>query len=586
MTMDYIDNTQIKMRPLYQGLMGCSVVATVLGVVAAVLLAVAGYQIRVTDPAQTDLLQKQKEQLQAKPSDQALAEKIRDLDARVRRNELRRQQFIHTGTIYLAGSIVIAAVCFIVARSMLNPAPVVPTVDTCPAEQVQRARQTRLAVTVTLALLGAVGLYAALTTQPKQTAMSSQPQPQSAAESQPTATVDWAEAVAQQWPSFRGPWGDGVCRMPDIPTVWNEKENKGVVWKSEVPLHGFSSPIVWGDRVFLTGATAQEQKLFCYDAKDGKLLWTGQIKPDGTEGREVPEIMEQTGYAANTPAANGNYVCAIFATGDIGCFDRDGKVQWQKALGIPESAYGYAASLAVFEDKVIVQFDQGSEEGLSEILALGLTDGAIVWRTKRPTPNTWTSPTMVKTDKGYQILTSGSPWVIGYEPATGQELWKASCLGSDIAPTQILAAGLVVALQPYDKLYAFRLDNAGGDVTESAKAWEGPGDMPDVASPVSNGELVWTLTVSGGLSCFDLADGKEVYTQSLDLECHASPTLVGDKLYLLGQNGQMIIAQAGRTYEELGRSAIDEECYASPAFAPGRMFLRSTKSLYCIGKVD
>ncbi|MEN6306719.1 MAG: PQQ-binding-like beta-propeller repeat protein [Anaerohalosphaeraceae bacterium] len=578
--MEYIDNSQIKMRPLYQGLMGCSVVATALGVVAAVLLAVAGYQIRVTDPAQAEMLQKMKEQLQTRSSDEALAGQIRDLDALVRRNELRRQQFIHTGTIYLAGSIIVAAVCFIAARSMLKPAPVVPTADTCPAEQIQRARQTRLAVTVTLAVLGAVGLYEALMARPKQA------ESQSAVKPQPAETVDWAEAVAQQWPSFRGPWGDGVCRMPDIPAVWNEKENKGIVWKSEVPLHGFSSPIVWGDRVYLTGATAEEQKLFCYDAKDGKLLWTGQIKPDGTAGREVPEIMEQTGYAANTPATNGNYVCAIFATGDIGCFDKDGKVQWQKALGIPESAYGYAASLAVFEDKVIVQFDQGSEEGLSEILAIHITDGAIVWRTKRPTHNTWTSPTMVKTDKGYQILTSGSPWVMGYDPATGQELWKASCLGSDIAPTQILAAGLVVALQPYDKLYAFRLDNAGGDVTESAKAWEGPGDMPDVASPVSDGKLVWTLTVSGGLSCFDLADGKEVYTQSLDLECHASPALVGDKLYILGQNGQMIIAQAGRTYQEVGRSAIDEECYASPAFAPGRIFLRSTQSLYCIGKVD
>lgn len=580
MTMDYLDNTQIKMRPLYQGLMGCSVVATVLGVVAAVLLAVAGYQIRVTDPAQAALLQTYKEQLQTKPSDQVLAEKIRDLDARVRRNELRRQQFIHTGTIYFAGSIVIAAVCFIAARSMLKPAPVVPTADICPGEQIQRARQTRLAVTVTLALLGALGLYAALMARPKQA------ESQSLVTQQAAATMDWAQAVADQWPSFRGPWGDGVCRMPDIPEAWNEEQNQAIVWKSEVSLPGFSSPIVWDDRVYLTGATETEQKVFCFDANDGKLLWAGRVQPDGTAGREAPHIMEDTGFAANTPVTNGNYVCAIFATGDIGCFDRDGKVQWQKALGIPESAYGYATSLAVFEDKVIVQFDQGSEEGLSEILAFHIADGTLLWRTKRPTPNTWTSPTIVKTDKGYQILTSGSPWVIGYDPATGQELWKASCLGSDIAPTQILAAGLVVALQPYDKLYAFRLDNAGGDVTESAKAWESPGDMPDIASPVSNGELVWTLTVSGGLSCFDLADGKEVYTQSLDLECHASPTLVGDKLYILGRDGQMIIAQAGRTYEELSRSAIHEACYASPAFAPGRMFLRSTQSLYCIGKVE
>jgi outer membrane protein assembly factor BamB len=238
----------------------------------------------------------------------------------------------------------------------------------------------------------------------------------------------------------------------------------------------------------------------------------------------------------------------------------------------------------VFNGLVIVQFDQGSEEGKSELIALNLADGNVAWRTKRPVPNSWTSPTIAKTEKGYRILASGSPWVMGYEPQTGQELWKASCLGSDIAPTQIFAGGLVLAVQPYNKLYAIRMDNSGGDVTQPGMAWQTQGDMPDICSPVSDGKLAWTLTTDGTMNCFDLADGKLVYKHSLEGDFHASPSLVGDKLYILSRKGQMILLQAGREFKEISRSAIDEECYASPAFGQGRIFLRSTKSLYCIGQ--
>jgi outer membrane protein assembly factor BamB len=473
--------------------------------------------------------------------------------------------------VYFIVSLLAAVGSFTTARLMLSPAPVVPTQPVCSGETIARAIQVRTATTVVCAVIAAVALFAIL----RESAGSKS--------DKPAVAVDWAQQVAGQWPSFRGPWGNGAAEFKGIPTQWNEKENKNILWKSIIPLASNSSPIIWGDKVLVSGATKDEQKIFAYSAKDGKLLWTGQIKPAGTEGRTPPDIMEDTGFASSTPVTNGRYVCAIFATGDIGCMDMDGKIQWQKALGVPESTYGYAASLAVFNDLVIVQFDQGSEEGKSELIALNFADGNAVWRAKRPTPNTWTTPTIVKTEKGYRILASGNPWVIAYEPKTGQELWKASCLGSDIAPTQIYSSGLVLAIQPYDKLYAIRMDNPGGDVTQTAMAWKTQGDMPDICSPVSDGKLVWTLTTNGTLSCFDLADGKELYKQSLEGEFHASPSVVGDKLYILDRKGQMIVAGAGREFKEISRSAIDEECFASPAFGEGRIYLRSAKSLYCIG---
>jgi outer membrane protein assembly factor BamB len=570
--MDYIDNTEIKSRPLYQGLMGAATVAAVFAVIAAALLAVNAYSIETAAPQKAGQLSAMEKQFDVQPNNEKLAEQIRTLDAQIRRDELRRQHFGHTGAIYFIVCLLAGAGSFAAARLMLSPAPAIPTQPVCSGESIRRAVQARTAVTVVLAVIAATGLFFTLRESVISKSKSS------------AIASDWAEAVKGQWPSFRGPWGNGVAEFKDIPAEWNEKENKNILWKSAIPLASKGSPIIWSDKIFVSGATKDEQKVFAYSVKDGKLLWTGVIKPAGTEGRTPPDIMEDTGFASSTPVTNGRYVCAIFATGDIGCFNTDGKVQWQKALGIPESTYGYAASLAVFNNLVIVQFDQGSEEGLSEMIAIHLSDGNIAWRAKRPTPNTWTSPTVAKTEKGYRILTSGNPWVMGYEPQTGKELWKASCLGSDIAPTQIYSSGLVLAIQPYDKIYAIRMDNPGGDVTQAAMAWQTQGDMPDICSPVCDGKLAWTLTSSGVLSCFDMADGKEVYKHSIEGEFHASPSLVGDKLYILERKGQMIIVGAEREFKEVSRSVIDEECFASPAFAEGCIYLRSAKSLYCIGQ--
>jgi outer membrane protein assembly factor BamB len=569
--MDYIDNIEIKSRPLYQGLMGAATVAAIFALIVAVLLVMNAYSIEKVAPQKAKQLEEMQKQFDLRPNDEALAGQIRTLDAQIRRDELRCQYFGGAGAIYLIVSLLVGAGSFTLARLMLSPAPVVPTEPVCSGQTIARAMQVRTGTTVVCAVIAAIALFAIL-----RESAGSKP-------AKPTVAVDWAQQVAGQWPSFRGPWGNGVTEVKDIPSEWSEKESKNILWKSAVPLASKSSPIIWGDKIFVSGATKDEQKIFAYSIQDGKLLWTGVIKPAGTEGRTPPDIMEDTGFASSTPATNGQYVCAIFATGDIGCMDTNGKVQWQKVLGIPESTYGYAASLAVFNDLVIVQFDQGSEEGLSELIAINLSDGKIAWRVKRPTPNTWTSPTVVTTEKGYRILASGNPWVIIYD-ATGKEIWKASCLGSDIAPTQIYSDGLVLAIQPYDKIYAIKMDNSGGDVTETAIAWQTQGDMPDICSPVSDGKLIWTLTCAGGLSCFDLADGKELYKQSLEGEFHASPSVVGDKLYILERTGQMIIIGTGREFKEISRSVIDEECFASPAFGQGCIYLRSEKSIYCIGQ--
>jgi outer membrane protein assembly factor BamB len=220
---------------------------------------------------------------------------------------------------------------------------------------------------------------------------------------------------------------------------------------------------------------------------------------------------------------------------------------------------------------------------MSKMIALDGFTGQTVWETKRPVPNSWSSPIVTEIGDQFQLLTCGDPWVIAYDPAKGTELWRAKCLTGDIAPSLIYANGLVFAIEPYSKLVAVRPDGRG-DVTETHIAWSIDEGAPDICSPVSNGELIFLLATEGFLTCYKVADGKRLWEQDLRENFWASPSLVGDKLYLLTEEGVMFIVQAGAEYKELARCELGEECRASLAFADGRIYIRGLENLYCIGK--
>ena len=393
------------------------------------------------------------------------------------------------------------------------------------------------------------------------------------------------EQISENWPGFRGPGGLGISAYTNVPADWNGKTGDGILWKTRVPLPGNSSPVIWGDRIFLSGGDPNELQVFCFDAVSGRLLWTGDVKRAPLKSDEEPfEVMEDTGFAAPTVVTDGRRVYAIFATGDIGCFDFDGKRIWTRSLGIPDSSYGYASSLAMYRNLVLIQFDQGGpDDGISRLIALDGVTGQTVWETKRPVPNSWSSPIVTKVGNQFQLITCGDPWVIAYDPAKGTELWRAKCLYGDIAPSPVYANGLVFAIEPYSKLVAVRPDGRG-DVTETHIAWSLDEGAPDICSPVSNGELIFLLATEGLLSCYKVEDGTKLWEQDLRENFLASPSLVGDKLYLLAEEGVMFIVQAGAEYKELTRCELGEDCHASPAFADGRIYIRGLENLYCIGK--
>jgi outer membrane protein assembly factor BamB len=375
-----------------------------------------------------------------------------------------------------------------------------------------------------------------------------------------------------------------VSFYSNIPTSWNGKSGEGIRWKSAIPLPGMNSPIVWGDRVFVTGADRRRCEVYCFDSESGGLLWQTAVK-DVPLGKPMPEdISEDTGFAASTAATDGRHVYAIFANGDVACFDFRGKQIWARSVGPLENMYGHASSLTVYRNLLLLQLDQArTEDKLSKLIALHVTSGETAWQVQRPVPNSWTTPVIINTGRREELVTCANPWVTSYAPATGEELWRVSSLGGDVAASPVYANGLIFAVKPYELLVAIR-SGGTGDVTGKNIAWSTEDVMPDICSPVTNGDLVFVLETEGILTCYGAAKGGKVWEKDLAQTFMASPSLVAENAYLLAEDGTMIIIKAARQFKEIGRCELGEESVASPAFLDGRIYLRGKKNLYCIAQ--
>lgn len=395
-------------------------------------------------------------------------------------------------------------------------------------------------------------------------------------------THDKPPEYEKHWPWFRGPSGMGIVGPGEWPTQWDITSGQNIVWRTAVPAPGNSSPVVWDDRVFLTGATAEKQELFCFDRASGKELWRAAINPVRPAGHEY-DTMEDTGHAAPTPSTDGKHVYVTYASADIAAVDFEGNVVWEHNLGNPDNYYGRATSLLIHKGKLIVQFDRGgsADDKLSALLALDTRNGKTIWRTPRPVDNGWSTPVLAHTPERVELLTSGDPWVIAYNPETGAELWRAKGLSDDVAPSPVYANGLVFVTNEYARAMAIRTGGVG-DVTETHVVWTAEEGLSDAASPIANGEFFLQANSSGVVTCFEAQTGKLVWEKRFDCEFWASPTLVDGTVYLPGDEGGTYIFKLGREYALIGAPNIGEPIFASLAFIDGQIFIRSKQHLFCI----
>jgi outer membrane protein assembly factor BamB len=542
----------------------------------------------IDDPNRAKQLELLKLETRDNPDDQQLLsqmrrlylqikqDEIRRLDLQIRQVRLRRWALSRQGSFLLIGSIVVFLIGIKAASAYKKKPPAPQPPPDRLKEQLQKAIRSRWAVTLAALALGSTTLF--LTTRPWIDLTTADFK---------TTSYPSMEEIGKNWPRFRGPGGLGISAYTNIPQNWIGRTGEAILWKSKVPLPGFNSPIVWQDRLFVTGGDPNVREVYCFDALSGKLLWTRGVisSPQGTT--EPLELMEEggPGYAAPTAVTDGRRVCAIFATGDVGCFNFEGTKLWTRNLGVPDCAYGYASSLAMHRNLLLIQYDQATaDDGLSKLIALDTFTGRTVWETKRPVPNSWSTPIVAQVGNQHQIVTCADPWVIAYEP-NGTELWRANCLSGEIAPSLIYTAGFIIAIEPYMTLVAIKPDGRG-DITKTHIVWKTDNNTPDISCPVSNGEFIFFITTEGLLTCCNISDGQKLWEKELQKDFLASPSLVGNRLYMLSEKGVMFIAEVGTEYKELARCELGEDCSASPAFMNGRIYIRAKNNLYCIGTSD
>jgi outer membrane protein assembly factor BamB len=539
------------------------------------LLIVNGYKQYVNGFQDETELTDLKQQLLNQPDDKTLIKRIRELDRDYRADKLRQIDFSGLGSLLLliSAMLTIGALKWQASLKGIHPEPALEFEE---PHRGRRLSESRFTLIVFVLLLTGMALLLDQHTpsgwiKKLETGMVEKP--------------DYAspEDLAQNWNRFRGFGGSGVTSLTDIPTKWDGESGEGILWKIPIPLSGYNSPIVWQDRVFLSGASSEKREVYCFDTSTGSILWTGNV-PTAPMGDRKLDIMEDTGYAASTMATDGVRVYAIFASGDLAAFDFNGRLLWHKSLGIPASLYGYASSLEVWQDRVLVQYDQGGvEDGKSRLYAFEGRTGNLVWETKRPVPNSWTSPILVRVDNDYQLISVGDPWVIAYDPNNGKEIWRADCVKGDVAPSPILAGNLAIAIAPDLDNVAIRMGGTG-DVSTTHIAWRNDDVGPNIVSPVADSNRIFYLDSYGTLYVVNALDGHLLYEYDFGENVNSSPTMVAGKLYVLSLDGTMFIGTPGeKEFTQEASNPLGEACFASPAFMPGRIYIRGEKHLYCIG---
>lgn len=564
------DPRPLPIRPERRGWRNVAVVAGVISFVTVALLLASHFRASADDPIETASFLELKKELQASPNDEALKERIRTLDLELRTEFFRERRFRSLGGRVLLVSILVLLTALRRASRVDVHLPDVPEGLEIPDDGGAGSRRARLAVGSTAALvaLGAIALGL--------TAGGAPPWAASADEE--------SEGPVLTWTRFRGPEGAGIAPEPDVPVSWNVETGQNIVWKTPVPKPGVSSPLVWGERIFLTGGTADVEEVYAFELATGSRLWTAVVEFEG-ERPEAPEVLlEDTGFAVSTGVVDANRVYSQFVNGYLVAHDHEGKQLWVRNFGPFDNHYGHGASLALHRQHLIVQIDEGTiDDGKARLLALSTSTGETVWKTPREVDASWTTPIVIRPEGlGTQIITCSSPLVAAYDPASGGEIWRAECLSGEVSASPILAGGKVVAVHMDADLCAIRPDGKG-DVTESHVEWKAEDNLPDVCTPVSDGQLVWTLSSDGWATCYDLADGSKIWEHELELDFYSSPSLAGDRLYMTSRKGVTVVMAAGREAKEIARSELGEAVDASFAFVGSRFLIRGLKHLYMIG---
>jgi outer membrane protein assembly factor BamB len=395
---------------------------------------------------------------------------------------------------------------------------------------------------------------------------------------------------AENWPQWRGPSLNGISAGTNLPVMWSTTQN--VTWKFALPAWSGSTPIVWGDRIFLNVAEGRDLYLWCVDRTRGALIWK-QLLGGGNTQRQKQNM------SSPSPVTDGRNVWVMTGTGVLKAFDFDGTEIWardlQKDFGRFGMQYGYGASPLLYEDSLYIPVLQGFfNRGPSFVLRISKANGRTIWRVERPSQargeslDAYTTPALLQHGDNPEIVVAGGDVVTGHDPSTGRELWRAEGLNpSHDGAHRIVASPFVfgdMIFVPSRERPLLALE-AGGDVSRPNLLWSF-NNGPDVPTPATDGTYVYVVNDRGIVWCLDAKTGREIYgRQRLRPATYSGSLVVADgKVYVTNEDGLTVVFKTGATFEVLAENDLDDYTLSSPAISDGQIFIRTAKFLYCIGK--
>jgi len=428
-----------------------------------------------------------------------------------------------------------------------------------------------------------------------------------------------AANASGSWPSFRGPNASGIAEAQNLPDTWNVKTGEHILWRTAIPGLAHSSPIVWGERVFVTSAVSTDPNatfrpglygdgdasndrsphrwmLYAIDKASGRILW----QRVAAEGVPVDKRHVKSTYASATPATDGRVVVASFGSQGVHAYDVEGRFRWKVDLGrldvgaydIPTYEWGPASSPIIWNGLVILQCDTQAD---SFLLALNAETGETAWKTKRDEIPSWGTPTVGMTPDGPVLVTNASNFIRGYDPRTGTELWRLGGSSKITAPTPVFSDGLVVVASgrgPERPIFVVRpgargdLTLADGKTSSESILWSRTARGPYMPSPLVYKDLLYVLANNGLFDAYNLRTGEEIYRKRLDpigSGFSASPVAADGKIYLSNEDGEMLVIAAGREFTQIAANSMGELLMATPAISQGVMYVRSLRTLTAIG---
>jgi outer membrane protein assembly factor BamB len=422
------------------------------------------------------------------------------------------------------------------------------------------------------------------------------------------------------WPAFRGPQASGIAESQLLPDRWDGKTGENILWRTPIPGLAHSSPIVWGQRIFVTTAVSSRGNatfrpglygdgdasddrsrhrwmIYALDKHSGKIIW----ERVAYEGEPVDKRHIKSTYASATPATDGRIIVASFGSQGVHAYDVNGNFLWKVDLSrlnlgaydIPTFEWGPASSPIIWNGLVILQCDTQAD---SFLLALKAETGETVWKTDRQELPSWGTPTVAATPAGPELVTNAANFIRGYDPRTGKELWRLGGSSKITAPTPVFGDGLFVVASgrgPERPIFVMR-PGAHGDLTlpegktaSDAIVWSRTARGPYMPTPLIYNGLLYVLNNNGVLDAYQLRSGEEVYRQRLPQigsGYSASPVAADGKIYLSNEDGEMLVVAAGKEFRHIATNSMGELLMATPALSDGAIYVRSSASLFAVGK--